>query len=126
VQYLRMSRLPRFPGGPVAQLSVLVEADGDLWIAQCVERDLATQAGSLAELHDEIDRMIVGHVVASEEAGVEPFAIPAAPAEVGDRFSAATLSIRPVASRVSRSGDLARAVEALRCSIPTLDVRIVA
>lgn len=88
-------------------ISVLIERDEEWWIAQCVEHDLATQARTLDDLHQEIQRMLIAHVAACEEEGIEPFQIPPAPPEVRERFERAKFAVvargvRPVNTSQTR------------------------
>lgn len=75
------------------KLNILIERDEDLWIAQCVEHDLVTQAPSLTQLYPEIWLMLAAHVVACAENDEQPFNIPPAPTEVRERFERATLVV---------------------------------
>lgn len=67
-------------------ISVLIERQGDWWVAQVLQFDLATQARNLGDIHYEIERMLVAHIVCCEDAGIEPFQIPPAPQDVWERF----------------------------------------
>lgn len=50
------------------------------WCAQCLEYDIATQARTISELKDEIERVLTIHVELALERGQEPFAdLPKAP-----------------------------------------------
>jgi hypothetical protein len=53
--------------------AVLFEEEG-AWSAQCLDFDIAAQAKTLAELHEEIVRVLAVHVAASRQLGREPFA----------------------------------------------------
>lgn len=70
-------------------ISVLIEQVDEWWIAQCLQCDLATQAPTLNDLHREIQRLIVAHIVSCEELGIEPFQVPPAPPEVWAKFERA-------------------------------------
>lgn len=52
--------------------AVLVE-EGGAWSAQCLDYDIAAQAETLLDLHDELMRVLVAHIAASVELGREPF-----------------------------------------------------
>ena len=55
------------------------EADG-MWTAQCLEYDIAAQAGTLPDLARELQRVLVSHFAISGEMGQEPFfGLPSAP-----------------------------------------------
>lgn len=59
---------------------VVTFREGEWYVAQCLEWDLATQARSPEALLDEVRRLLTAHVVAARETGREPFAnLPAAP-----------------------------------------------
>lgn len=72
-------------------INVLIERDGDLWVAECIEHDIVTQAESLDDLRVEIPRILTAHIAACEELGMKPFEIPAAPADTRDRFDRARI-----------------------------------
>jgi hypothetical protein len=55
-------------------LRILFIEDDSGWSAQCLEYDIATQAGTLADLFHEVERMLVAHVALAAETGREPFA----------------------------------------------------
>lgn len=67
-------------------ISVLISQEDGLWLAQCVEQDLATQAPTLEELEYDIQLMLIAHVASCEEHGIEPFKIPPAPADVREQY----------------------------------------
>jgi hypothetical protein len=90
--------------------AVLFEEAAGIWSAQCLEYDIAAQAGSLFDLQDEIVRVLVTHVAACAQLGREPFSgVKPAPArfwslwETGLRvdcktasFSCASVSMPPI------------------------------
>jgi hypothetical protein len=55
-------------------LNAVLYKEGDWWVAQCVDHDIATQARTVDQLYGEYERLIVGHIVASMAAGTQPFA----------------------------------------------------
>jgi hypothetical protein len=55
------------------RISAVIFREGDYWVAQCLEYDLATQAKSLKDLQYELQRTLIGHIVASTEADQVPF-----------------------------------------------------
>ena len=64
-------------------------SEGEEWfVAQILDFDIATQARSLADLGPEIERIVVGHIVASEEEGLDPFDLPSAPQPYHDEYIA--------------------------------------
>ena len=63
-------------------LSVVVFKDGDHWIAQGLEYDIATQSKKLGNLPDLFNKTLLNHIFARLENGQEPFkAVPCAPDE---------------------------------------------
>jgi hypothetical protein len=87
------------------------------WVAQCLQYDLAAQAKSLRDLLYELERTLVGHVVVSEEKGLEPFEhLPAAPQMYRDMFAEAIeLKHQEIPFRVPRGR-----------SVPVPELRIAA
>ena len=73
-------------------ISVLIERAGDWWVAQCLQHDLATQARTISELHYEIQRLLIAHIVACEDQGIEPFQIPPAPKEFWVKYEATQIA----------------------------------
>ena len=72
------------------RISVVVFKEGDFWVAQCLEYDIATQARSLRDLQYELQRTLIGHVVAANDANQVPFAkLAPAPQKSWDMFAAA-------------------------------------
>jgi predicted RNase H-like HicB family nuclease len=79
------------------QIRAVVLQEGDWWVAQCLDYDIATQAKTIAELYDELERVLMGHMVMAREAGVAPFSgIPRAPKRYWDLFRDARLKLEPV------------------------------
>lgn len=69
------------------KMSVLVMKEGDWWVAQCLEYDIAAQAKSLHDLQFEFQRIIVAHIVISLENKLKPFEhLPAAPDEYWKKY----------------------------------------
>ena len=57
----------------VSQLRAVLFEEGGSWSAQCLEYDIAAQAKTLLDLHDEIARVLAAHIAASVQMGREPF-----------------------------------------------------
>jgi len=71
--------------------------EGDWWVAQCLDYDIATQAKKMAELYYELERILVGHIVVAQEHGIAPFTgIPRAPKRYWDLFRDALVKLEPV------------------------------
>lgn len=61
--------------------------EGDWWVAQCLDYDLAAQARTEKDLQYELGRILVGRIMAGAELGVEPFkGLPPAPRRYWDMF----------------------------------------
>jgi hypothetical protein len=60
-------------------ISVLITREGQWFVAQCLEIDVATQAKRLEDLYHEISRTIVSHLAFCHELGADPFAVDPAP-----------------------------------------------
>lgn len=61
--------------------------EGDWWVAQCLDVDIAAQARSERDLYYELGRLLVGRILAGEKLGVDPFAsLPPAPRRYWDMF----------------------------------------
>src|SRR4051812_30496274 len=71
------------------KLRILFFREGDWWIAQCLEHDIAAQArGDLHQAEYELERLLVSHIMACEEEGIPPFEhVPPAPARLQDRWN---------------------------------------
>src|SRR5262249_36631575 len=54
---------------------IVLLQEGDYWPAQCLEYDIAAQAKTLTDLREELERVVVVHIVLSIELGGEPFAV---------------------------------------------------
>ena len=64
--------------------------EGDWWVAQCLDVDIAAQAKTERELRDELGRVLVGRIMAGEKLGVDPFAtLPPAPRRYWEMFFSA-------------------------------------
>jgi hypothetical protein len=55
-------------------ISAVLFQEGEWWTAQCLEYDIAAQAKTLPELRHELERVIVSHLVVSDELGRPAFA----------------------------------------------------
>lgn len=69
---------------------------GDHWVAQCLDYDIATQAGSLNDLVYEVERIIVAHLLLAKK-DEDPFAdIPKAPQRFWEMYQHASTRLTPV------------------------------
>jgi len=55
------------------RLQAVIFQEGDWWVAQCLEYDIAAQAKSSQKVIGELQRILTAHVLISKENGVEPF-----------------------------------------------------
>lgn len=95
------------------QLSILVSKEGDWWVAQCIEHDLATQAHTREDLEIAIASMFEAHEQASIELGITPYQVAAAPEWVRKRFAAATrISLARISTTAGTALDLTIHVDA--------------
>jgi hypothetical protein len=58
----------------LGQIRAVLFEEGGAWSAQCLDYDIAAQAETFLDLHDEVARVLVAHIAASIELGREPFA----------------------------------------------------
>ena len=71
-------------------IRVLLFRDGEWWIAQCLEYDIAAQARTLPEIEREFGRVLLAQAAIGTERGQPLFeGIPPAPAEFHERFKRA-------------------------------------
>jgi hypothetical protein len=79
-------------------IKVVAFKEGDWWVAQCLDYDIATQARTLPDLVGEVERILMAHWAVGAQEGVEPFAnLPRAPRRFWELYEAARLKIEPVA-----------------------------
>jgi hypothetical protein len=72
------------------RIRTILFQEGDWWVAQCLDVDIAAQAKTEEDLEYELGRILVGHVMASEELGAVPFAnLPPAPRRYWEMFFSA-------------------------------------
>lgn len=70
------------------QVRTVIFREGDWWVAQCLDYDLAAQAKTLKDLAYEIQRVLVGHMVICKQEGITPFEhLPKAPEKYWELFS---------------------------------------
>lgn len=61
--------------------------EGEWWVAQCLDVDIAAQAKTEKDLRYELGRLLVGRMMASDKLGIEPFqGLPPAPRRYWDMF----------------------------------------
>ena len=69
-------------------IKAVVFKEGDWWVAQCLEHDIAAQAKTPKDLAYEIQRAIIGHIIVSKEEGLTPFEdLPRAPEKYWQLFT---------------------------------------
>jgi predicted RNase H-like HicB family nuclease len=70
------------------QVRTVIFREGDWWVAQCLEFDIATQAKTLKDLAYDLQRVLVGHMVVCRQEGITPFTnLPKAPEKYWEMFS---------------------------------------
>jgi predicted RNase H-like HicB family nuclease len=75
-------------------ISVLLLQEGQWWSAQCLEYDIAAQAKTLPELRNELERVLLLHIVLALEEEKKPFSeLRPAPKKYWDMFGAAKLRV---------------------------------
>lgn len=81
------------------KIHVVVFRNGDLFVAQCLEYDIATQAPTVPKILYEVERIIAAHLLMAEKEGGEPFAhLPKAPKRFWQMYKDANArlgSVRP-------------------------------
>jgi hypothetical protein len=93
-------------------LSVVVYEDGDLWVAQAIEFDIAVRADKPSKLPRAFERAVVANLAINHELGKNALeGIPPAPSEFRELFERASLTIteraeRPTISNGVRIGDM--------------------
>ncbi|MEA2599677.1 MAG: hypothetical protein QOF89_669 [Acidobacteriota bacterium] len=79
------------------KIHAVVFKDGDWFIAQCLEYDIATQAKSISALIDEVEQIIAAHILVADKKDVEPFAnLPRAPRRFWQMYKDANARLEPV------------------------------
>ncbi|HEX3128757.1 MAG TPA: hypothetical protein VH394_15600 [Thermoanaerobaculia bacterium] len=69
---------------------VIFFKDRDWWVAQCLERNLATASQDPRELPSKLETLLRVQIEADQEAGIEPFsALPQAPRRFWQMFQGA-------------------------------------
>jgi hypothetical protein len=87
----------------VSQIRAVLFEEGGSWSAQCLEYDIAAQAKSLLDLHDEIARVLAAHIAASVQMGREPFdGIRPAPKRFWDLYNGLRIESRPMPFRLEK------------------------
>ena len=87
--------------GPITVNAVAFRAEG-LWIAQCLEYNLASYTETLEELPDELLQQLVSQIKLDTEAGLTPFAnFKPAPARYWKMYEAARAKSAPLRPKKS-------------------------
>ena len=101
-------------------ISAVLFQEGEQWVAQCLEYDIAAQAETLKELVEyELQRVLVGHISVSLETGRVPFEnVPAAPREYWDLWNGGVevADGRPIPFRATEDINVAQPETSLRVS----------
>jgi hypothetical protein len=94
--------------------------EGPWLVAQCLEVDIAAQRKTEDDLLRQLNRLLVGRVLASEKLGVEPFAtLPPAPQRYWDMYSEATSQPAKILPFITLQGGSAH-------SLPMLEMKTAA
>lgn len=88
------------------KINVVVWRDGDRWIAQGLEFDIAAYAAGLDDLQFQFERAIAGHALAACAANEDPLlGIPPAPQKFWDMHrSGREVELRPVSRFIIQDG----------------------
>lgn len=78
------------------EINVVAYRDGDLWVAQCVEYDIAAFAATLTGLPKAFERAVASNLCVNLQLGRSDLeGIPAPPPKFRDLFDDAKLNISP-------------------------------
>lgn len=76
------------------EISVVAFQAGDYWCAQGLQYDIAAQAKTLPDLRHAFEKAVIGHMVVSEELGIEPLVgLGPAPSEYWKLYEAAEMNV---------------------------------
>lgn len=101
----------------VPEVRAVVFRDEDLWVAQCLEYDLATQGRTLEQLRERVELLLLARMAVSQKVGRRPFeGLPKGPQEFWDLWGSA----EPLETRSREQG----AAE-VGGSIPPLKLRVI-
>jgi hypothetical protein len=77
------------------ELNVVFYEDGDLWVAQAIEFDIAARADKPSKLPRAFERAVMANLVANQELGRQRLeGIPAAPQRFRELFESAHFNLR--------------------------------
>lgn len=78
------------------EVNVVAFQEGDLWVAQCVEYDIAAFAKSLPELPRAFERAVAANLCANADLGRRDLeSVPVSPPHFKAMFDAAQLDVKP-------------------------------
>jgi hypothetical protein len=78
------------------EVNVVAFEEGGVWVAQCLEYDIAAFAKSLTELPRALERAVAANLCANADLGrVALEGIPSAPAHYRELFERAELDLKP-------------------------------
>lgn len=81
------------------KIRTILFREGDWWVGQCLDIDIAAQARTQEGLRQELMRLLAGRALATEKLGVEPFqGLPPAPRRFWDLFFGARSESQTVES----------------------------
>jgi hypothetical protein len=74
--------------------SAVVYPEGDVYIAQCLEYDIASQGKTITQANERLVRNIAANLCVCVESGKKPFeGVPPAPRQFWEMFENATLEV---------------------------------
>lgn len=100
----------------VPEVRAVVFRDEDLWIAQCLEYDLATQGRTLEQLRERVKRLLLVRMAVSQKERRKPFGgLPKGPQEFWELWESA--EALETQSRDMETGDVGRSTPALKLRV---------
>lgn len=76
-------------------IKVLVFPEGDYYVAQCLEYDIAVQARTMSKLKERLEETLSAYVILAKEHGDEPFSnLESAPADYWRQWDSAVHSFQ--------------------------------
>lgn len=86
------------------EVNVVAFQEGDVWVAQCVEYDIAAFAKNILDLPKAFERALAANVCANADLGRKAFdGIPQAPGRFRELFENAKFNVTPTQKAVAAS-----------------------
>ncbi|MGH6850070.1 MAG: hypothetical protein ACREDD_06440 [Methylocella sp.] len=84
-------------------ISAIAFHDEGVWVAQCIEHDIAVSAETLPKLRRAFEKAVVANICVNEELGRSGLdGIPPAPSHFRDLFENADIDLHPIKQTPSR------------------------